>query len=72
MLFADGISAHWAEDGSGICVLKSVEDKEYETKRTSLVTFAELDGKVKKTVYDPAKDASFPKEMHRQNSSRSR
>ncbi len=54
----------WTEDGRAFAVLKGAEDKGYEEKRYSILAFTDFDAKTpRKVEYDPAKDASFPKEM---------
>jgi dienelactone hydrolase len=54
----------WTESGEGLATMRGVEDKAWEDKLYSVVAFKKTGGGgVQKTVFDPAKDASFPKGM---------
>jgi dipeptidyl aminopeptidase/acylaminoacyl peptidase len=55
---------HWTEKGDGLAVLKGFEDKAYEGKFYSVLGFTQFNGTApQKVVYDPGKDATFPKGM---------
>jgi dipeptidyl aminopeptidase/acylaminoacyl peptidase len=56
---------NWTEKGDALASLKGVEDKRWEDKLYSVIAFRDFstNGMPKKFVYDPAKDASFPKGM---------
>jgi len=55
---------NWTDDGSAFAVLKGTEDKEYDGKRFSLIGYTDFDAKSpRKVIFDPAKDAGFPKDM---------
>lgn len=53
----------WTERGDGLAVLKGVEHKAYKDRLYAVVAFAGFGGELKKVVYDPAADGSFPKDM---------
>jgi len=54
----------WTEKGDALAVLRGVEDKKYESERYSLLAFSNLSSTpLRKTLYDPAADSSFPAEM---------
>jgi dipeptidyl aminopeptidase/acylaminoacyl peptidase len=54
----------WTEKGDGLSVLKGIEDKAYEGKLYSVLGFTQFNGTApQKTVFDPTKDAAFPKGM---------
>jgi dipeptidyl aminopeptidase/acylaminoacyl peptidase len=51
----------WTEKGDGLTVLRGKEDRAYTDKMYSIVGFTGFGaGEPKKTVFDPAKDKSFP------------
>ena len=51
----------WTRKGDGLAVLKGKEDRAYTDKLYSIVGFTGFGaGEPKKTVFDPAKDKSFP------------
>jgi dipeptidyl aminopeptidase/acylaminoacyl peptidase len=57
-------SLRWTEKGDALAVLKGVEDKAYEGKLYSVLGFKQFNGALpQKIVFDPAKDAAFPKGM---------
>ena len=53
----------WTEKGDGLTVLKGVEDKRYKDRLYAVLGFTGLGAATNKTLYDPAKDSAFPKEM---------
>ncbi len=57
-------SLNWTEKGDAFAVLKGVEDKKYEDKLYSVIGFTNLAATpVKKVVFDPKEDKSFPAGM---------
>ena len=51
----------WTEKGDGLTVLKGKEDRAYSDKLYSIVGFTGFgSGEPKKTIFDPAKDKTFP------------
>jgi len=53
----------WTEKGDGLVVLKGTEDRALLDKRIAVVGFTGFGGEVKKTVYDPSTDKTFPTDM---------
>lgn len=53
----------FTEKGDGLATLRGVEDKAFEDKLYSVVAWQDTDKGVKKTVFDPSADPSFPKGM---------
>ena len=54
----------WTEQGDALAALKGIDDKAYKDKLYSVVGFNDLTAPApRKTVYDPASDSSFPKDM---------
>jgi dipeptidyl aminopeptidase/acylaminoacyl peptidase len=53
----------WTENGEGLATMRGVEDKAWEEKLYSVVAFVRSGGGFQKTVFDPTKDATFPKGM---------
>ncbi|HVO97575.1 MAG TPA: prolyl oligopeptidase family serine peptidase [Bryobacteraceae bacterium] len=53
----------FTEKGDGLATLRGVEDKAWEDKLYSVVAWQDTPNGVKKTVFDPSTDASFPKGM---------
>jgi acetyl esterase/lipase len=54
----------WTENGDGLATMRGVEDKAWEDKVYTLVAFTKAAGAgFQKVVFDPTKDASFPKGM---------
>ena len=54
----------WTEKGDALATVRGVEDKAFEDKLYSVVAFRDFAaGAPGKLVYDPARDASFPKGM---------
>jgi dienelactone hydrolase len=54
----------WTENGDGLATMRGVEDKAWEDKLYTVVGFSKASsGGFQKMVFDPAKDASFPKGM---------
>ncbi len=58
-------SLAWNEKGTGLAVLKGIDDKGFEDKLYSLVAFREFSaaGWPAKVVYDPKEDKNFPAGM---------
>ncbi|CAN5793120.1 prolyl oligopeptidase family serine peptidase [soil metagenome] len=51
----------WTQKGDGLTVLKGKEDRAYTDKMYAIVGFTNFgSGEPKKTVFDPAKDKTFP------------
>lgn len=54
----------WSSDGEACTCLKSVDDKDFEGKLSSVVAFKNVAAATpEKVVYDPTKDTAFPKGM---------
>ncbi len=53
----------WSENGEGLATMRGVEDKAWEDKLYTVVAFKKTGGAVQKVIFDPAKEASFPKGM---------
>jgi len=53
----------WTENGDGLATVRGVEDKAWEDKVYTLVAFKKTSTGFEKTIFDPAKDESFPKGM---------
>jgi dipeptidyl aminopeptidase/acylaminoacyl peptidase len=53
----------WTENGEGLATMRGVEDKAWEEKLYSVVAFVRSGGGFQKTVFDPTKDATFPRGM---------
>ena len=53
----------WTENGDALATVRGVEDKAWEDKVYTLVAFKKNSTGFEKTIFDPAKDASFPKGM---------
>jgi acetyl esterase/lipase len=53
----------WTEKGDGLAVLKGAEDKRYKDRVYAVLGFTGFGIAPTKTVYDPARDDAFPKEM---------
>jgi dipeptidyl aminopeptidase/acylaminoacyl peptidase len=54
----------WTEKGDALAVLRGAEDKAYKDKLYSVVGFSEFSpSSARKTVFDPADNAEFPKGM---------
>jgi dipeptidyl aminopeptidase/acylaminoacyl peptidase len=55
---------NWTEKSEAFAVLKGAEDKKYENELYTLVAFKNLSAaQPAKVLFEPASDASFPKEM---------
>jgi dipeptidyl aminopeptidase/acylaminoacyl peptidase len=53
----------WTENGEGLATMRGVEDKAWEDKLYTVVAFKKTSTGVEKILFDPSKDASFPKGM---------
>jgi dienelactone hydrolase len=53
----------WTENGDALATVRGVEDKAWEDKVYTLVAFKKSSTGFEKTIFDPAKDSSFPKGM---------
>ena len=53
----------WTENGDGLATMRGLEDKAWEDKLYMVVAFRKSASGMDKVVFDPAKDASFPKGM---------
>jgi hypothetical protein len=53
----------WTEKGDGLAALKGTDDKALRDKRYAVVAFTGFGAEVKKTIYDPSKDKTFPSGM---------
>jgi dienelactone hydrolase len=53
----------WTENGDALATVRGVEDKSWEDKVYTLVAFKKTSSGFEKSIFDPAKDESFPKGM---------
>ncbi len=53
----------WTQKGDALAVLKGSDDKAYKDKLYAVIGFTDIGPSPKKTTYNPASDASFPKGM---------
>ncbi len=53
----------FTDKGDGLATLRGVEDKAWEDKLYSVVAWQDTGDGVKKSVFDPSQDVSFPKGM---------
>jgi dipeptidyl aminopeptidase/acylaminoacyl peptidase len=61
---ADYAQTAWNESGTALAVLKGLKKKGFVQKENVLITVQGMgQGDPRPTVFDPAKDASFPKDM---------
>ncbi len=57
-------SLNWTEEGDGFCVLKGVDDDDYEDQLQSVIAFRDLSAaQPTKVIYDPQSDEDFPEGM---------
>jgi hypothetical protein len=54
----------WTETGDGLAVLKGTDDRALRDKRYAVIGFTDVAANApRKTTYDPASDAAFPRDM---------
>jgi dipeptidyl aminopeptidase/acylaminoacyl peptidase len=53
----------WTETGDGLATVRGVEDKAWEDKLYTVVAFRKSSAGMEKIIFDPSKEASFPKGM---------
>jgi dipeptidyl aminopeptidase/acylaminoacyl peptidase len=53
----------WTETGDGLATVRGVEDKAWEDKLYTVVAFRKSSTGMEKLIFDPSKEASFPKGM---------